>query len=131
MRVASCQCGAVTATCSGEPVRISVCHCLACQQRSGSAFAVQARFAAADVVTSGETAMWQRRGDEGGVASFHFCTRCGSTVWYVADGQPDVIAVALGAFGDPHAFGPPVYSVYEERKFDWLTVDAPGMEHID
>lgn len=131
MRVASCGCGAVTAACSGEPVRISVCHCLACQRRSGSAFATQARFAVEDVVTSGETGMWQRRGDEGGVASFHFCIKCGSTVWYVADGQPEVIAVALGAFADPQAFGPPVYSVYEERKFAWVTVDAPGMEHID
>ena len=131
MRVASCQCGAVTATCSGEPFRVSVCHCLACQQRSGSAFAAQVRFAAGDVVISGETAMWQRRGDEGGVGSFHFCTSCGSTVWYRIDSEPDVIAVALGAFADPHAFGPPVYSVYEERKFDWLAVDAPGMEHID
>lgn len=130
MRVASCGCGAVTAACSGEPVRISVCHCLACQRRSGSAFAAQARFAAADVDMSGETAMWQRRGDEGGVGSFHFCTKCGSTVWYSLDSQPDVVAVPLGAFADPHAFGPPVYSVYEERKFGWVNVDAPGMEHI-
>lgn len=131
MRIASCQCGAVTAACSGEPVRISVCHCLECQRRSGSAFAAQVRFAVADVVTSGETAAWQRRGEEGGVASFHFCVRCGSTVWYSADREPDLIAVALGAFADPHAFGPPDYSVYEERKFGWLAVDAPGMEHFD
>lgn len=130
MRVASCQCGAVTAACPGEPVRISACHCLECQRRSGSAFATQARFAAAEVVTSGETATWQRRGDEGGVASFHFCTRCGSTVWYIADGEPDLIAVPLGAFADPHAFGSPNYSVYEERKFSWVSVDAPGMEHF-
>ncbi|HEY0623130.1 GFA family protein [Sphingomonas sp.] len=130
MRVASCQCGAVTAACAGEPVRISVCHCLACQRRSGSAFAAQARFVAADVVTSGETAVWQRRGEEGSVASFRFCTACGSTVWYSADSEPELIAVALGAFADPHAFGTPNYSVYEERKFGWVTVDAPGMDHI-
>ncbi|WP_343519203.1 GFA family protein [Sphingomonas sp.] len=131
MHVASCQCGAVTAACAGEPVRVSVCHCLACQRRSGSAFAAQARFAAADVVTSGEPATWQRRGDEGSVATFRFCATCGSTVWYSADSEPDLIAVALGAFADPHAFGPPIYSVYETRKFAWLTVDAPGMDHYD
>lgn len=130
MRVASCGCGAVTAACSGEPARISVCHCLACQRRSGSAFATQARFAAADVVTSGETAMWQRRGDEGGIGSFHFCTKCGSTVWYHTDSEPELVAVPLGAFADPGAFGTPIYSVYEGRKFDWVTVDAPGMEHF-
>lgn len=75
--------------------------------------------------------MWQRQGDEGSVASFQFCTSCGSTVWYISDVQPELVAVPLGAFADPHAFGAPIYSVYEERKFDWVTVDAPGMEHID
>jgi len=28
----------------GEPVRVSVCHCLECQRRTGIAFSVQARF---------------------------------------------------------------------------------------
>ena len=42
-RDASCSCGQLHLTCEGEPVRISVCHCLACQQRTGSAFGVQAR----------------------------------------------------------------------------------------
>jgi hypothetical protein len=46
MRTAACWCGALTAVCEGEPARVSVCHCLACHQRSGSAFAVQARFPA-------------------------------------------------------------------------------------
>ena len=43
-RRASCSCGQLHLTCEGEPVRISMCHCLACQQRTGSVFGVQARF---------------------------------------------------------------------------------------
>jgi hypothetical protein len=42
-RTASCRCGALRAICEGEPVQVSVCHCLECQRRSGSAFAAQAR----------------------------------------------------------------------------------------
>ena len=30
--------GQLTASCTGEPVRVSVCHCLDCQKRTGSAF---------------------------------------------------------------------------------------------
>ena len=43
-RTASCRCGQLRATATGEPVRVSVCHCLDCKKRSGSAFAVQARW---------------------------------------------------------------------------------------
>ena len=43
-RHASCSCGQLRIETSGEPFRVSVCHCLNCKRRSGSAFAVQARF---------------------------------------------------------------------------------------
>ena len=35
-RTASCSCGQLSAIVVGEPLRISICHCLACQQRTGS-----------------------------------------------------------------------------------------------
>jgi hypothetical protein len=43
-RCAECSCGQLAAICQGDPVRISVCHCLACKRRSGSAFSNNARF---------------------------------------------------------------------------------------
>lgn len=48
-RRATCTCGQLGVDCEGDPVRVSVCHCLPCQQRTGSAFGVQARFARAQV----------------------------------------------------------------------------------
>ena len=45
-RQASCSCEQLRLSAEGEPVRISVCHCLACQRRTGSAFGFQARFEA-------------------------------------------------------------------------------------
>ena len=131
MRTASCQCGAVTVACEGEPVRVSVCHCLDCQRRSGSAFAAQVRFPPERVTVSGAVQSWTRIGDSSTPADQRFCPICGSTVAYVVRTMPDVVAIPIGAFADPHAFGPPAYSVYEQRKFDWVTVDAPGVEHID
>ena len=52
-RLATCSCGQLTATARGEPLRVSICHCLACQKRTGSVFAVQARFPADAVVVEG------------------------------------------------------------------------------
>ena len=127
-RTASCRCGQLTATCEGEPVRVSVCHCLECQKRSGSAFAAQARWPEDRVTVAGEATVWQRTADSGHVATYRFCPRCGSTVAYVIEGWPGLIAVPLGAFADP-AFPPPRFSVYEHRKHPWAVVLGDDVEH--
>ena len=54
-RQAACSCGQLTVTVEGDPVRISMCHCLACQRRTGSAFGMQARFSAERVCIDGRT----------------------------------------------------------------------------
>jgi hypothetical protein len=129
-RVASCQCGALRATCEGEPAYVSVCHCLECQKRSGAPFAAQARFPADRVTFQGESRTWCRTGDEGGVAEMHFCPVCGSTVWYVALSRPELVAIPVGALGDP-AIPPPAYSVYEERQYPWVALVGDEIEHYD
>lgn len=130
VRIATCGCGQLKAECTGEPVRISVCHCLECQKRSGSAFAVQARWPGEQVALSGAFGEWSRTGDAGSRATFRFCTRCGSTVSYSSDGMPGMIAVPVGAFADP-AFPAPRISVYEERKHAWLDIRGPEVEHFE
>ncbi|WP_299194404.1 GFA family protein [uncultured Erythrobacter sp.] len=129
-RTASCQCGELTAACTGEPVAVSVCHCLACQKRSGAPFAAQARFAKDCVAFAGQSKTWERRGDEGALCTNHFCPNCGSNVWFTVDIQPDVIAVPVGAFAD-HAFPPPQYSVYEDRQHSWVALVGDDIEHYD
>lgn len=129
-RTATCACGALRATCEGEPVRVSICHCLACQQRTGSVFGAQARFPKDRVEVSGAFATWRRRGDSGGEASFKFCPTCGSTVCWEADGVPGFVSVAVGAFADPR-FPAPIISVYEERRHAWATFPDLACEHID
>jgi len=66
VRTATCSCGQLSATAIGEPIRVSVCHCLACQRRTGSVFGAQARFPAGAVTTSGEFREYVRIGDSGG-----------------------------------------------------------------
>ena len=130
-RTASCRCGQLRATVTGEPVRVSVCHCLNCQKRSGSAFAVQARWPAEQVAIEGQSKTHMMTADSGNSATFHFCPDCGTDVFYVNDGKFDgQIAIPLGTFDDPH-FLTPRYSVWEQRKHDWLAIDGPNIEHFD
>jgi hypothetical protein len=130
VRVAACRCGQLEVECAGEPVRISVCHCLNCQRRSGSSFAAQARFPAEAVTTRGESTEWVPVPDGGPPMTFHFCPKCGSTGWFQGGTMPDLIAVPVGNFADPR-FPAPHYSVWEARKHEWVAIDAEGLEHYD
>ncbi|WP_288380968.1 GFA family protein [uncultured Massilia sp.] len=126
-RLASCSCGQLTATVNADPVRVSICHCLACQRRSGSVFAAQARFPEESVVIEGQSTSFVRVGGSGARATFHFCATCGATVWYTAEGLEGFITIPVGTFADP-AFPAPNVSMYEERMHAWV-VPPPDAEH--
>ena len=119
-REAACSCGQLRVQVEGEPVRISVCHCLACQRRSGAPFAMQARFPKEAAAVSGDHTTYTRIADgDGFEREFHFCATCGGTVFYTTSEEPDRIAVAVGAFADP-SFPPPGSSHHEMRKHPWV-----------
>lgn len=131
IRTASCSCGQLRLVCAGAPVRVSICHCLECQRRTGSIFAVQARFHRTQLTVSGESGNWHRRGESGGVARFHFCPVCAATVFWEPETMPDLVLVAVGAFADPD-FPAPGVAVYEARRHPWaMALGALPMEHWD
>ena len=126
---ASCRCGQLRATVTGEPVRVSVCHCLDCKKRSGSAFAVQARWPAEQVTVEGQSKTHVNIADSGNRITFHFCPDCGSDVHYEIDGKFNgLVAIPVGAFDDPYAFSPK-YSVWEQRKHAWVEILGDDVQH--
>ena len=128
-RRASCSCGQLTAVTQGEPGRVSICHCLACQRRTGSVFGVQARFSRDRVHIEGTSKEWVRIADEGSKVAFHFCPLCGSKVYYAVAGYDEgSIAIPVGAFAEPD-FPAPIFSVYEERMHSWIGL-PPDVEHM-
>lgn len=129
-RTASCRCGQLSVSCEGDPVRVSVCHCFACQKRSGSAFSAQARFPEDKVTIRGDSREWVRIADSGNEVRYHFCPVCGTTVYYRGGPIADAIAVPIGLFADPE-FPPPGFSVYEGRKHPWVEIAHEPMEHHD
>jgi hypothetical protein len=107
-----------------------MCHCLACQRRTGSAFGIQARFPADRVRVEGRYVEYVRVSDEGEERTFRFCPDCGATVFYTTADLPDLIAVPIGAFADP-SFPAPTVSVFGSRRHLWLSVPETieGEEH--
>ena len=122
-RTASCCCGQLRIEVHGEPRGVGVCHCLACQQRTGSVFAALAGFAAPYTVT-GTATEYVRTGDHGARFRFRFCPICGSTVFHTEEGyEQSRVSVAVGAFADP-TFPPPEDSVYDCRRHPWVQLPA-------
>ena len=126
-RTATCSCGQLRIQVHGEPL-VGVCHCLACQRRTGSVFAALARFRAPFEV-SGKATEHLRVGDQGASFIFRFCPVCGTTVFHTEVGEESSVSVAVGAFADP-AFPAPQVSVYDSRRHPWVHL-PPGTETFE
>ena len=129
IRTASCQCGALEVACEGEPARVSMCHCLDCQRRTGSAFSVAVFYARANITVEGPTRTFTRGSASGFDVTFRFCPACGSNLFWEPARMPDRIGVALGCFADPD-LPPPEQSVWTKDKHRWVTLpaDTPKFE---
>ena len=127
-RTASCSCGQLRIEVEGESRGVGICHCLACQRRTGSVFATLARFSAPFRVI-GTATQYVRVGDRGARFVFRFCPVCGTTLFHTEDGNERSVSVAVGAFADP-SFPAPRISIYDSRRHSWVTL-PPGMELLD
>lgn len=127
-RTAACSCGQLRIQVEGEPRGVGICHCLACQQRTGSVFAALAGFSAPYQVF-GNATEYVRTGDQGAQFRFRFCPICGTTVFHTEDGQKGSVSVAVGAFADP-GFPAPEVSVYDCRRHPWVRL-PPGTIAFD
>ncbi|AGS25695.1 GFA family glutathione-dependent formaldehyde-activating protein (plasmid) [Rhizobium etli] len=126
-RLAQCHCGSLRAKTSGDPHTVSICHCRDCQRRTGAVAGSGAIFAKAEVTIEGDRRIFERDAVQGRKVRFHFCPNCGTSVYWEGDFNSDICVVAVGAFADP-AFPPPLVSVYEESRHDWLQL-PDGMKH--
>jgi len=128
-RTASCSCGQLRIQVEGEPLGIGVCHCLACQRRTGSVFATLASFAAPYRV-SGRATEFARVGDRGARFTFRFCPVCGTTLFHTEEGhEQSSVSVAVGTFADPR-FPAPQVAVHDCRRHPWVQL-PPGVRAYD
>ena len=104
---ASCLCGDVRITASGEPFRTGLCHCLDCRKHSGSLFHASAIFPADAVTVEGETREYKGR---------QFCPRCGSSV---LGRRRDEVELSLGALDGIDQLTP-TYELWTIRRESWL-----------
>lgn len=119
VREAACACGQLGIACRGEPAKVSLCHCLDCQRRTGSTYGIAAFYERDAVTPRGGSAAWRRSADNGHAVEFRFCPHCGTTVFWEPARMPGLVAVAVGAFADPD-FPAPSQQVWTERRHRWV-----------
>ncbi|MFL0671073.1 MAG: GFA family protein [Erythrobacter sp.] len=110
------------------PLRLSVCHCRACQQRAGSAFSAQVCFPVGAVTVQGDWREWVRTADSGHEFAYRFCPSCGLTVSCMIDAWPELIAVPVGLF-DEADFPHPAYSICEKNRQSWASITGTRTRH--
>ena len=75
--VAACVCEQLTVSCSGDPAQVTLCHCLACQRRTGSTYGIAAFYPRENVRMAGDATVYTRQSDSGYPVTFYFCPIAG------------------------------------------------------
>lgn len=97
-----CVCSSVSNVCTGEPERVTVCHCLWCQRRTGTAFGTEVVFQEQNIAFFGlAPASYRHTSDESGRwLETYFCPRCGSNLGFTLQAVPGIRTVPAGTFDD-------------------------------
>jgi hypothetical protein len=101
-----CLCGAVRYKTTGDPLRVTICHCAFCQRFTGTAFLVEPIFARSMVAFSGDRPRtYTHRSDGSGKrVTLNFCGTCGTTLYLDLERFPDIFGMCGGTFDDPNWF---------------------------
>ena len=122
-RTATCNCGAVRITVTGEPLRVGLCHCTECRKETGSPFLYFGDWDASQVVITGATSAWHQPN-----YSRHFCPSCGSRMFATARGVEE-IEIRLGTFDEAPTGLTPDYELFVDRREPWLAPFAGTEQH--
>ncbi len=115
-----CACREVRYRLTSTPMFVHCCHCLNCQQHTGSAFVVNLLIETACVdLLSGAPQPVTMPLNGGSPNRIFRCPRCQVAVWSEYGGRPEVRFVRGGTLDDPPAIRPDVH-IYTRSKLPWV-----------
>ena len=119
-----CHCGFVTYEAQIDPEEVGICHCIDCQQLTGSAYRVTATAKREDFrLTGGEPKLYAKRGDSGAKSLQFFCPNCGSPCYRTGEGEDAAeIGIRLGTINQRHALTP--------KRQSWRGSALPWVDEI-
>ncbi len=127
-----CVCGAVRYECAAAPLAVAHCFCTDCQKTSGAQASTNALVPKpAFRVVQGQTTTYDTTGDSGNTVTRHFCPTCGSNLWSIPNGVPDLLVIKVGTM-DAAAEMKPGMSIYTSSAQPWAVIpaDIPRFEKM-
>ena len=129
---ATCACGQASITVNAAPSLLGVCNCSNCKRRTGSAFGISAYFEKEAVVAqTGNTTVYAfHHADLNHDQKRHFCSQCGTTLFWFVSNMPSRIGIAGGCFEDG-ALPEPGASYRDNKRVPWVNLPSTWSRHIE
>ena len=124
-----CLCGACSYEIDGDPIVVAHCHCLDCQRMSGAGHTTGAMFSESGVRLFGEPARYSMVSDAGNTVTRLFCGTCGSPLFGMNTGMPEMMTVTLGTLDASDPFTPQV-AIFTRSRRQWDVIDT-GVANFD
>ena len=128
-REGGCACGEVRYRLTTDPMFTNCCHCLNCQQQTGSAFVINLLIEADRVeLLAGEPQPIDAPRDDGPAQRIFRCPTCQVAV-FSEYGNPRVLFVRGGTLDDPSSVAPDAH-IYTRTKLPWIALpdSAPAFD---
>lgn len=128
-REGGCSCGAVRYRLTSDPLFTNCCHCLSCQQQTGSAFVINLLIEADRVeLLVGDPQPVDVPRDDGSTQRIFRCPTCQVAI-FSEYGRPEVRFVRGGTLDQPSSVTPDAH-IYTRSKLPWITLpsSAPAFE---
>jgi len=123
-RQGRCLCGSSGYSFTGDPIRATVCHCGTCRRRTGSLFSAHLWFQPSQLTFSGQDLIAYRFATESGRSTTtHFCSTCGSTIWFETEVTAGLMAICAGTLDHPNQWTRPGRELFCINKPDYLALD--------
>jgi hypothetical protein len=128
----ACRCGAVQYTSSAPPSDITLCHCRACQQLSGSAYLPFIGIPKAALKYAESSALKTLKTLKlSDVAERTFCSACGTPITMTYSFEENEISITMGSI-DTNTFtceSPKVKNhIFLSEKAPWVVLPEDGAE---
>ena len=119
----SCHCGNVTYEALVHPARTGICHCIDCQQLTGSAYRVSVPAIEGSLqFASGQPTIYVKVGESGSRRAQAFCPNCGSPLYTYDADRPGTYGLRVGCIEERSQLVP--------RKQKWCRSALPWTQNL-
>ncbi|WP_220634840.1 GFA family protein [Georgfuchsia toluolica] len=117
-----CACGLIRYECHAEPLAVAHCYCTDCQKTSGAQASTNVLVPKpAFSVVKGKATCFDTKADSGNTVTRYFCSQCGSNLWSVPNGIPDLLIIKAGTLDDPSGITPGM-SIFCDSAQPWAVI---------